>query len=74
MDAFAWVCLGWALFASFVALVGLGSALGKDKDLKEANRHGAAVETDIRLLKDRFGRLEKAVGGLLVAADDDEAS
>lgn len=59
MDAFAWVCLGWALFASLVALVALGSFLQKQKEL-----------TAVNLLNERLARLEKTVGGLLAAADD----
>ena len=65
MDAFAWVCLGWALFASFVALVALGSFLQKQKELTALNGHVAENKTDLRLLMERVKHLETR----LTAAD-----
>ena len=61
MDAFAWVCLGWALFASFVALVALGTVLQKQKELTDLNRHVAEQGTDLRLLTERVKHLESVV-------------
>lgn len=58
MDAFAWVCLGWALFASFVALVALGSFLQKQKELTALSGHVAENKTDLRLLMERVKHLE----------------
>ena len=58
MDAFAWVCLGWALFASFVALVALGAFLQKQKELTVLSGHVAENKTDLRLLMERVKHLE----------------
>ena len=69
MDAFAWVCLGWALFASLVALIALGSFLQTQKELTPLNRHVAEQETNLRLLTERATDYEPDTKLYRVGAD-----